>query len=235
MIVIDPGHGGSDSGAVGSGLQEKDITLSLSKKIGKILELHGLEVFYTRTTDKFVSLADRAKIARDKKAKVFVSVHVNSAANTAATGLEVWTSKGQDQGDVLATHIGQQLQKDFPSIAFRTDYSDGDLDKEANFAVLLNKGIPSCLVEYLFIVNPRDAQILKTKQDDLAKSTAKGILSYLGKEHFDMEETRVIVNGKECKAYIINGQTFVEVRKPFEEAGFTVNYNPKTKLVEIAK
>lgn len=179
-VFIDAGHGGKDPGAIGNGLQEKDITLSIALKIGEILKRHNIEVVYSRTTDVFLDLTTRAVKANNTKADAFVSVHVNSATNKTATGLEVWTSKGQTKGDILATAIGEQLQRDFPNIAFRKDMSDGDLDKEENFTVLTKTNMAAALVEYMFIVNPSDAQILRTKQADFAESTAKGILNYLG-------------------------------------------------------
>lgn len=135
-VHLDFGHGGKDPGALGNGLKEKDITLSIGLKLGEILKRHNIEVTYSRTTDVFIDLTPRANMANNAKADIFVSLHVNSATNINATGLEIWTTKGQTKADILATKIGEQLQKDFPSIAFRKDMSDGDLDKEENFTVL---------------------------------------------------------------------------------------------------
>lgn len=83
IIVIDAGHGGKDGGAVGNGGKwvEKNIVLSVSLKIGDELKKKGYKVFYTRTTDKFINLRDRTKIANDKKANLFVSIHANAAVN----------------------------------------------------------------------------------------------------------------------------------------------------------
>lgn len=83
IIVIDAGHGGKDGGAVGNGGKwvEKNIVLSVSLKIGDELKKKGYKVFYTRTTDKFINLRDRTKIANDKKANLFVSIHANAAIN----------------------------------------------------------------------------------------------------------------------------------------------------------
>ena len=83
IIVIDAGHGGKDGGAVGNGGKwvEKDIVLSVSLKIGDELKKKGYKVFYTRTTDKFINLRDRTKIANDKKANLFISIHANAAIN----------------------------------------------------------------------------------------------------------------------------------------------------------
>lgn len=83
VIVIDAGHGGKDGGAVGGGgkLLEKNIVLSVALKLGEELKNKGYKVFYTRTSDKFINLRDRTKIANDKKANLFISIHANAAPN----------------------------------------------------------------------------------------------------------------------------------------------------------
>ena len=87
LVFIDPGHGGSDPGALGNGLQEKDLTLAIALKVGSILKQHDLQVGYSRTTDTYVSLEDRAKLANRSNADIFVSIHINSAKNTLARGI----------------------------------------------------------------------------------------------------------------------------------------------------
>lgn len=81
VIVIDPGHGGKDPGCHGSKFNEKDIALAVSLKLGKYIEAHikGVKVIYTRSTDVFVELQERAEIANRAKADLFVSIHCNSA------------------------------------------------------------------------------------------------------------------------------------------------------------
>ncbi|MBD3788912.1 MAG: N-acetylmuramoyl-L-alanine amidase [Campylobacterales bacterium] len=79
VIVIDPGHGGIDSGALGGGKKEKDLVLMISKKLAKELKKRGHVVYLTRGTDIFLKLPQRTKIADSKHAKVFVSVHANSS------------------------------------------------------------------------------------------------------------------------------------------------------------
>ncbi len=90
-IVLDAGHGGKDPGTVGNGLQEKHIALSIVKKLGGYIENRlGVNVVYTRTTDRFVELRERGRIANEAGGKLFVSVHVNAAANHAAHGTETF-------------------------------------------------------------------------------------------------------------------------------------------------
>lgn len=239
-IFLDAGHGGKDPGAIGNGLKEKDITLSLALITGSILEAHGVEVYYSRTTDVYLDLTTRAKMANQKKVDAFVSVHVNSATNSAATGLEIFTTKGQTAGDKLATSVGGQLKSDFPSLVFRADYSDGDIDKESNFTVITKTNMAACLVEYLFIVNPKDAQILKTKQMELAISTAKGILKHFGIKYVDNAGLNLIVNGQLRKvnglikngiSYITVGDEDIAARTIGEALGFVVGWNESKKAV----
>jgi N-acetylmuramoyl-L-alanine amidase len=90
-IVLDPGHGGHDPGAMRSGMKEKDITLDVSTKLKTILEQeYGYEVLMTRSTDDFVALEERTAFANSKSADLFVSVHVNSSRNKKAKGIETY-------------------------------------------------------------------------------------------------------------------------------------------------
>ncbi len=91
-IAIDAGHGGKDPGAVGFGLKEKDITLSVALKLGKLIKdyLSDVKVVYTRSTDEFVELFRRAKIANQAKADLFLSIHVNSSKKNEPYGAETY-------------------------------------------------------------------------------------------------------------------------------------------------
>ncbi len=91
-IILDPGHGGKDPGAVSpSGILEKDIVLSIAKKAAKILnEKNGYNVILTRTEDVFIPLEERTAIANTRKADLFVSIHVNSAPNQKLQGIETY-------------------------------------------------------------------------------------------------------------------------------------------------
>lgn len=90
-IVIDAGHGGRDPGAVGPGrTYEKTITLSIAKKLGEKLKLLGIEVVYTRKSDVFIRLGNRARIAREAEGDLFISLHCNAGLRRAAGGIEVY-------------------------------------------------------------------------------------------------------------------------------------------------
>lgn len=100
-VVVDPGHGGKDPGAIGRrGLKEKDITLSIGRKLGKILEKkHDMKVIYTRARDTFVPLDKRTQLANSKKADLFISIHTNASKKSGVRGIETyflnWTNEDQ--------------------------------------------------------------------------------------------------------------------------------------------
>ncbi len=149
-VCIDPGHAGRniDPGAVNgtTGLQEADVALVISRLVEKYLLAIGYEVKLTRTEWEQAETDDliyRTTLANDWGADIFISLHCNSAANESAEGYEIWTSPGQTEGDRLATCIYGQIAAEFPDRAGRTDYSDGDPDKESRFYVLVNTDAPA--------------------------------------------------------------------------------------------
>ncbi len=99
-ILIDPGHGGEEDGAVGSfnnqTIKEKDLTLEISKKIYDRLQSKGHRVFLTRSMDRTVTLQERANIAEKIKADLFISVHINSSADVRAKGFETFYLDNHD-------------------------------------------------------------------------------------------------------------------------------------------
>ena len=187
-IVIDPGHAGRnvDPGAVNRamGLQEADVALQVSRLIESQMVAAGHEVKLTRTEWEQAETDDlsfRSAMANEWGAELFVSIHCNSAASSSAAGYEVWTSPGDTQGDVLATCIYKQIAAEFPDRAGRTDYSDGDPDKESRFYVLVHTDSPACLVELAFISSDEEAALLADAkwQGRYAKAIARGIEDYV--------------------------------------------------------
>ena len=186
-VVIDLGHAGRniDPGAVNktTGLQEADISLSVSRLVEKYLLAVGYEVKLTRTDFEQAETDDlsyRTTLANDWGADIFISLHCNSATNQKAKGYEVWTSPGNTLGDKLATCIYEQIAAEFPDRAGRTDYSDGDPDKESRFYVLVHTDAPACLVEMAFISNDAEAALLVDAawQDRYARAIARGVTDY---------------------------------------------------------
>ena len=186
-VVIDPGHAGRniDPGAVNgsTGLQEADVALVISRQVANYLLNVGYEVKQTRTEweqEETDDLSYRTALANDWGADIFISLHCNSAANQSAEGYEVWTSPGNTLGDKLATCIYGQIAAEFPDRAGRTDYSDGDPDKESRFYVLVHTDAPACLVEMAFISNDAEAALLADAawQDRYARAIARGVTDY---------------------------------------------------------
>ena len=186
-VVIDPGHAGRniDPGAVNkiSGLQEADIMLMISKLLENCLLEDGYEVKLTRNNWEEAETDDlsyRTALANSWSADIFISLHCNSAENPSAEGYEIWTSPGQTGGDRLATCIYGQIAAEFPDRAGRTDYSDGDPDKESRFYVLVHTDAPACLVEMAFISNDAEAALLVDAawQDRYARAIARGVTDY---------------------------------------------------------
>jgi N-acetylmuramoyl-L-alanine amidase len=181
IVCVDPGHGGADPGAKGTRSFEKDVVLSVGNRLAKELQKHdGVKVAMTREIDRFVPLNDRSRMANEMKADCFISIHCNGSTNPHAFGWEIFTSPGQTQGDVLATTIHAFWMHMFPNTRVRADYSDGDVDKEANFSVLRRTSMPAVLVELGFISNPHDEAFLLdvNNQRFMAQAIAEGVVTW---------------------------------------------------------
>jgi N-acetylmuramoyl-L-alanine amidase len=106
VIVLDPGHGGVETGAIGSsGLEEKDVTLDIARRLKPLLEKHGVTVVLTRDEDRVLPLDDRTAIANQNRAELFVSIHVNASKRKSALGAETYflsTDATDDEARTLA-------------------------------------------------------------------------------------------------------------------------------------
>ena len=107
-VVIDPGHGGKDPGTIGHGLFEKSLTLDLALRLEKLLVAEGFSVELTRREDRFVSLEDRAAVAKDADS-VFVSLHFNAHPDRSIAGIETFYWPGSDAGRELAATVQGRL------------------------------------------------------------------------------------------------------------------------------
>ena len=154
LIVIDPGHGGSDHGATGYGLVEKNLNLSLAKAVQRNLNQYELEVVLTRENDTNPSLNARANYANNLKADFFLSLHTNSGGGS---GFESYVYSNAPSSTTALRTILHTAIADYYS---REGLPDRGGKKE-NFAVLRETSMPSVLLENLFIDNARDASYLK--------------------------------------------------------------------------
>ena len=173
VVIIDPGHGGKDSGAIGiGGVQEKNVILPIGKRIAEVLERNGIQVIMTRDSDYFVTLPGRVTMAQQANADVFVSIHANSAGESRpeVSGLETYH---YDSGLTLAQIVHSKILQSL-------NVRDRKVRK-ARFYVLRKTSMPSILVETGFLTGRDDAAKLRTSayQNQMADAIAQGILQYL--------------------------------------------------------
>lgn len=174
VIAIDPGHGGHDPGAVANGLKEKDVVLGVGLHLKKYLEDAGIKVIMTRSTDKFISLDDRPKIAENGGADTFVSLHMN-AASASASGTETYYSKSGSSTKVKESKaLAEFIQERLVDTLDSKDRGE----KTANFKVIYKNKLPSVLVEMGFLTNKAEATYVNTHQQETAKAIYLGILDY---------------------------------------------------------
>jgi N-acetylmuramoyl-L-alanine amidase len=173
LVVIDPGHGGKDSGAPGlGGLLEKDVVLPISTKLARILEQNGIQVVLTRDADFFVELQGRVDIAKRVNATLFVSIHANAVDNRPdVNGLELYY---YDSGYGLAESVRQSILQNISSLKNRGT-------RKARFYVLRKNSMPAILVETGYMTGREDNPRLGSSeyQSRMAEGIASGILNYL--------------------------------------------------------
>lgn len=182
IVYLDPGHGGSDPGAINRVLhiEEADMALDVCKRAKRMLDPY-VDCRLTRSDDRFLSLSERPALANAAGAHAFISYHFNSAANpNVPRSFEIYTTPGQNNSDRLATCIFDRHAALFPGQKSRTDRRDGDPDKEANFAVLRPTRCPSCLMEGEFIHTDWGARLIKDPEarERMARAVMLGVLDF---------------------------------------------------------
>ena len=177
-VVIDPGHGGSDPGAIGiGGLKETDIVLEVSKIVKKLLSDKGVKVVLTRKNEIDLDLPPRVSFANNSDADIFVSIHANASRGKRRdiNGLETFYYRGW-RGRLLAKRIQKQILRVSPGSPDRGV-------KQGRFYVIKNTRMPAVLVEIGFLTGRLDARRLEKNahRKRIAYAIAKGILEYLSK------------------------------------------------------
>lgn len=172
-VVIDPGHGGRDPGAIGlRGVQEKGIVLDISQETARVLRQGGYQVIMTRTSDVFISLDQRARLANNRDGDVFVSIHANAVGGNRpeVNGLETYYFQ---TGRLLAHTIHRNILRRF-------NVRDRNV-RQARFYVLRNTNMPAVLVEVGFLTGSVDNRNLSnpTYRRQMGEAIAHGIMEYL--------------------------------------------------------
>ncbi|GAB0057202.1 N-acetylmuramoyl-L-alanine amidase AmiC [Candidatus Magnetaquicoccaceae bacterium FCR-1] len=188
VIVLDPGHGGIDPGAIGAGgVKEKDVALSVARQVAReINATPGYKAFLTRNEDRFVGLSRRCAIARNHKADLFISLHADAFHIPSARGASVYCLSERGRRNPVPANqkslmLGNTLLSAIastPSLSlhFKTI-------KQARFAVLKTQEIPSVLVEMAFLSNRQEEMLLRksSHQASLAKAVTVGAKNFVQK------------------------------------------------------
>ena len=166
-IFIDCGHGGNDSGAVGL-IIEKDYVLKLGNKVVEKLKKYPCNVFYSRNTDKYLTLNERVRLSNINNCDVFISIHCNDDDKKQGYGFESFTYSGDSE-----------LQKVIHNNLVTTLGTKDRGMKKASFYVLKHTKAKAILLELGFVHNENDCKILNDKLDEIADSIVKSLVTVL--------------------------------------------------------
>lgn len=183
-VVLDPGHGGKDPGANRGPSTEKAINLGVASELARLLRAQGAEVIMTRSSDRFISLDDRAHISNRERPDAFISIHVNAASSKAARGVEIYRATHRGGGhrtdklaasSRLANSVYAHLQDVSP-------VRDRGVKPSPGWRVLKKNAHPSILVELGFISNAADRRLLENDgyRAKLAAAIARGVADFAG-------------------------------------------------------
>ncbi len=167
-VFINPGHGGLDTGAVGCGLVERDVTRVLGLRVAQCLKAVGYDV----ALFQYDGLEAICAEAEDFEADLFVSIHCNSFDGQ-VYGTETYHAPYSAKGWLAANAVQSQLIRSLPT-------TDRGIKTE-RFYVLMNTSMPAILIETAFIDNPADAVLLRYRHDDFAHAIARGVTDFFAK------------------------------------------------------
>lgn len=197
VVVLDPGHGGNDSGAVSpTGLKEKELVLDVAHRVRALLQSRGVTVYLTRHDDRFLELEERPRRAERWKADLLVSLHANSGINS-ARGVETFalslpgslsTNQDPDTAAPTTSVPGNVQNQANMALAYALQHSLRSLPettdrgvKRARFTVLRSATTPTALVEMGFLTHPEEGKRFHDPawRERMAHSIARGIDNYL--------------------------------------------------------
>lgn len=169
-VIIDPGHGGAEPGAIFEGRKEKDDNLRLALMLGDMLENAGVRVLYTRTTDIAQTPQEKAAIGNRSDADFFISLHRN-AMPVPGSGSGAMTLVYENQGD--GALLADNIQKNLVEAGF----ADLGIQERPGLAVLNRTRMPAVLIETGFIDNPEDNRFFDQKLTEISQAIADGVLA----------------------------------------------------------
>jgi N-acetylmuramoyl-L-alanine amidase len=195
LVVLDPGHGGQDSGAMCAGVLEKDLTLEIAQRVDRLLQAQGLATLLTRVGDSYVSLADRAAVTNRARDCIFVSIHFNEGNKKISGGVETYFAEHQIVPVAPAISWLPFLQTAAPAspntesqslagfiqeaMVARTQATDRGT-KAGQFFVIANVRAPAVLVEGGFLTSKEEMAKLANGdyREQMAEAISDGILRY---------------------------------------------------------
>ncbi|MEY2496656.1 MAG: N-acetylmuramoyl-L-alanine amidase [Verrucomicrobiota bacterium] len=209
VVVIDPGHGGLDSGTMKTGMVEKDLTLDVARRVERLLQSRGLATMLTRADDTYVSLAARAALANEQPNCIFISIHFDEAGRPAATGIETYYATRQisipdrvmswlpffqkaslestnPESQSLASFVQEELVTHTQAVNRGT--------RPQQFFVIANVRHPAVLVEGGFLTNKEDVSKLATEayREQIAAAISDGVVRY--RDVLQQQRTPLVVN-----------------------------------------
>lgn len=172
-IMIDAGHGGKDSGAINGRHQESVYAFDIAQRLGALLSSYGVTIGYTRTDDTYIGIRARAKKANEWNADAFISIHLNSADNVNAHGIETLIYSTESAADKLAHTIQSKM-------IHATGAVNRGIKTRTNLGVLHLTSMPAILIETGFISNSAECAklALERYRQTIAQAVADGIVQY---------------------------------------------------------
>ena len=215
-LVIDLGHGGHDPGAIGPNkTHESDIVLAIGKELNELLKGYEIEVKFTRLSNVYLSLSERAKIANDFKADYFLSIHINSATDSSVRGVEVWQySNRNDKLNKFSNGLCEDVAKIF-------NVRNRGVKLSQKLSVLKNTNMPAALIEVDFISN------VNAEKDLKVSSNIKAVASVIKDNLLDLFELDPVTNDvlyKVCIGAYKDKSNAINQVKLAKEKGFNEVY-----------
>lgn len=174
LVVLDPGHGGANPGAVYLGRKEKDDVLKLALAVGERLKREGVDVYYTRTDDRYESPVQKALEGNAVGADYFVSLHRNASPYpNQYAGVETLVYSPYGPAAQLAAQINEEL--------VQVGFADLGVRAQPNLALLRRTWMPAVLAEVGFLNTEGDNQLFDQRFEEVAQAVADGILKTMGR------------------------------------------------------